>query len=153
MDPVKALTLDYESTLDFIDKCDNHIFTIKNWALITSSAVIAFSISTSMGFIVLVNLLLIPAFLYLELIHKSFQDSAIEHTTDISERIDRSLSPSSTNDLTEGYKFGFGRRLQYPSIGRCAAILRNKNRRHIVNFYGLIAAFSIGSFIVSGYFA
>ena len=153
MDPVKALTSDYDSTLNFIDKCDTHMFRIKNWALITTSAVVAYSISSGAEFVVFVNLILILAFLYLELIYKSFQDSAIAHTTDISDRIDRALSQDGVDDLITGYKFGFGRKLQYPSISRCEKILRNKNRRHIVNFYMLIAAFSVGAFIVGRYVA
>ncbi len=153
MDPIKALTSDYDSTLDFIDKCDTHMFRVKNWTLITTSAVVAYSISSSTEYVVLVNLILIPAFLYLELIYKSFQDSAIEHTTDISERIDRALSQGTSEDLIGGYNFGFGRKLQYPAISRCLKILRNKNRRHIVYFYGFIGLFSIGAFIIGRYVA
>ena len=153
MDPVKALISDYDSSLDYIDKCDAHMFRIKNWTLITTSAVVAYSISSGTEFVVLVNLILIPAFLYLELIYKSFQDSAIDHTTDISERIDRALSQDGTDDLITGYEFGFGRKLQYPSLSRCMKILRNKNRKHILNFYSFIFVFSIGAFIVGRYVA
>jgi len=153
MDPVKALTSDYDSTLGFIDKCDAHMFRIKNWALITTSTVVAYSISSGTEFVVLVNLVLIPAFLYLELIYKSFQDSAIEHTTDIAERIDRALSQDNTDDLVAGYEFGFGRKLKYPSLSRCMEIFRNKNRKHISNFYSFIVLFSIGAFIVGRYVA
>lgn len=153
MDPIKALTSDYDSTLNFIDKCDTHMFRVKNWALITTSAVIAYSISSSTEFVVLVNLILIPAFLYLELIYKSFQDSAIDHTTDISERIDRALAQGNADDLIGGYQFGFGRKLKYPSFSLCKKVLLNKNRWHIANFYGLIAVFSVGAFIVGTYVA
>tara|TARA_R110002049_G_scaffold130820_1_gene289286 strand:+ start:24462 stop:24923 length:462 start_codon:yes stop_codon:yes gene_type:complete len=148
MDPVKALTSDYDSTLSFIDKCDAHMFRIKNWALITTSAIVAYSISSGTEFVVLVNLVLIPAFLYLELIYKSFQDSAIDHTTDVAERIDIALSHGDTDDLIAGYEFGFGRNLKCPSLSRCIKIFRNKNRRHISNFYSFIVLFSIGAFVV-----
>lgn len=70
MEPIEALHKDYESTLSFIDKCDDHMFKIKNWALITTSAIIAFSISREMPLIVLVNIVLISAFIYMELIYK-----------------------------------------------------------------------------------
>ena len=153
MDPIKALTSDYDSTLAFIDKCDAHMFRVKNWALVTTSALIAFSFSTGIESIVFVNLVLILAFLYLELIYKSFQDTAIEHTTDISERIDRSLDSSDSGTLIDGYKFGFGRKLEYPSFSRCYSILRNKARRHIVNFYSFITLFSIGAYAVGRFVA
>ena len=153
MDPIKALTSDYDSTLDFIDKCDTHMFRVKNWALITTSAVVAYSISAGTEFIVFVNLILIPAFVYLELVYKSFQDTAIEHTTDISKRIDRALMQGNSDDLIGGYNFGFGRRLKYPSLSRCMEILRKKTRRHILVFYGFIALFSIGAFALGRYVA
>jgi len=111
---------------DFIDKCDSHMFKIKNWALITTSAIIAFSISRDKDLIVLVNLVLILAFMYLELIYKSFQDTAIEHTTDLAERIDNHLHNADQVELLKEYEFGFGRRLQYPSFRRVGNVLRNK---------------------------
>jgi hypothetical protein len=146
--PIEAITEDYDRTLSFIDKCDDHMFKIKNWALVTSSAVIAFSISRDKDAIVLVNLVLLPAFIYLELIYKSFQDSAIEHTTELSARIDRYLADPSAPDLLVDYAHGFGRKLKYPAIKRVFFILRNKNRRHILNFYGLLLFFSMGAGIV-----
>jgi hypothetical protein len=150
MELIDALKEDYDSTLAFIDKCDQHMFTIKNWALVTTSAVIAFSISQGEHMIVLINLVLILAFMYLELIYKSFQDTAIDHSTDIAERIDRHLA-GDVGELLKGYKFGFGRRLQYPSIGQVGKVLRNRFRRHIRNFYGIIALFSVGAFYVGRY--
>jgi hypothetical protein len=146
---IDTITEDYDRTLSFIDKCDDHIFKIKNWALVTSSAVIAFSISRDKDAIVLVNLLLLPAFLYLELIYKSFQDTAIEHTTDLSTRIDRYLADPTVTDLLLGYKHGFGRKLKYPAVKRVFSILRNKNRWHILNFYTLLFAFSVGAYVIS----
>ena len=143
----EALTLDYQSTCAFIDKCDDHIFKVKGWALVTSSAVIAYSISSGSYVVVFSNLLLVPAFLYMELIYKSFQDSAIEHTTELSERIDRSLRTTTTEPIA-GYSFGFGRKLQYPSAGQCLKILVNPQRRHILNFYGLMLVFSFGAFLI-----
>lgn len=82
MQPIEILKEDFSQTLGFIDKCDDHIFKIKNWALLTSSAVIAFSITQNHDAIALANLALLLAFIYLELIYKSFQDTAIDHSTD-----------------------------------------------------------------------
>ena len=49
---IETLQKDYVTTLGFIDKCDDHMFKIKNCALITTSAVIAFSISRDKNLIV-----------------------------------------------------------------------------------------------------
>ena len=149
MQPIDALREDFAQTLGFIDKCDDHIFKIKNWALLTSSAVIAFSISQNQDPIALANLALLVAFMYLELIYKSFQDSAIEHTTDLSKRIDRYLADPSCTDLLLGYNHSFGRKLQYPSVNRVFSLLRNHSRWHILNFYGLLAIFSVAAFAIA----
>lgn len=149
MQPIEVLKDDFSQTLGFIDKCDGHIFKIKNWALLTSSAVIAFSVSQDQDLIALANLALLVPFIYLELIYKSFQDTAIQHTTDISKRIDRYLSDPASSDLLAGYTHSFGRKLQYPSVRRVFSILGNRNRWHILNFYGLLAVFSVGAFIVA----
>lgn len=149
MQSIDTLKEDFAQTLSFIDKCDSHIFTIKSWALFTSSAVIAFSMSENQHVIALANLALLFAFVYLELIYKSFQDTAIQHNTDISARIDRYLAEPTAADLLVGYSHSFGRKLQYPSVVRVFSILRNRNRWHILNFYGLLAIFSVGAFAIA----
>ena len=149
MQPIELLREDFAQTLGFIDKCDEHIFKIKNWALLTSSAVIAFSISQHHDAIAIANLALLVAFLYLELIYKSFQDTAIQHNADISERIDRYLANASDAELLTGYSHSFGSKLKYPSVPRVFGILLNRKRWHILNFYSLLALFSVGAFVVS----
>lgn len=153
MQPIDTLKEDFAQSLGFIDKCDDHIFKIKNWALLTSSAVIAFSVSQDHDAIALANLALLSAFIYLELIYKSFQDTAIEHTADISERIDKYLANPLTSDLLAGYSHSFGRKLRYPSVRRVFSILKNRNRWHILSFYGLLAVFSVGAFMVAKFVA
>jgi hypothetical protein len=153
MQPIDALREDFAQTLSFIDKCDDHIFKIKNWSLLTSSAVIAFSVSQNHDYFALANLALLIAFIYLELIYKSFQDSAIEHTTDISKRIDQYLADSAAPALLEGYNHSFGRKLVYPSVPRVFSILKNPGRRHILNYYVLLALFSVGAFVAARFVA
>ena len=153
MEAIDMLREDFSQTVEFIDKCDEHIFKIKNWALLTSSAVIAFSVTQDQAAIALANLALLIAFIYLELIYKSFQDTAIQHTSDISERIDLYLSDPSNKSLLNNYNHSYGRKLLYPSVCRVFSILKNKSRWHILNFYGLLAIFSIGAFWWSKYVA
>ena len=153
MQPIDSLREDYAQSLAFIDKCDDHMFKVKNWALLTSSAVIAFSISQNHDAVALANLALLIAFMYLELLYKSFQDTAIDHTTDLSQRIDKYLSDPAAADLLKGYNHGFGRRLQYPSISRVFSLLCMRTRWHILNFYLLLALFSVGAFGVGQFVA
>lgn len=149
MEEIDALREDFSQTLGFIDKCDEHIFKIKNWALLTSSAIIAFAVSQHHGQMTLANLALLVAFIYLELIYKSFQDTAIQHNADISTRIDRYLAEPASSGLLEGYKHSFGRKLEYPSVIRVFSILGNPRRWHILNFYSLLAASSIGAYFIA----
>jgi hypothetical protein len=153
MQPIEVLQEDFAQTLAFIDKCDNHMFTVKNWALITTSTVIAFAITQNHYQVAFVNVGLIVAFMYLELIYKSFQDTAIEHNMDISTRIDRFLADRAATDLLVGYNHSFGRKLKYPSVVRVFSLLGNLNRWHILNFYGLLAAFSVATPLVAGFVA
>ncbi len=148
MQPIEILKCDYESTLAFIDKCDDHMFKIKNWALITTSAVIAFAISRDKDLLVLVNLGLAFAFLYLELIYKLFQDSAIAHANDAAERIDQYLLDASKTTLTTSYTFGFGRGLEYPDVKAIFQLAKSHSRRHIIHFYLLIALISLGALVI-----
>jgi hypothetical protein len=148
MQPIDILKEDFAQTLGFIDKCHSHMFQVKNWAIITSSTVIAFSISNHLHMLLLANVGVLIPFMYLELMYKSFQDAAIEHTTDISERIDKYLIGPNDNILT-GYGHSFGRRLRYPSVHRIFLLLRNPNRRHIINFYLLLGAISVAAFMLA----
>lgn len=149
MQPIDILKEDFSQTLAFIDKCDDHIFKIKNWAIITSSAVIAFAVSQNHDVISLANLVLLLPFIYLELMYKSFQDTAIGHTDELSERIDKYLKNPQDENLLEKYEHSYGRKLNYPSIWPVLiGVVRNKHRRHIVNFYLLLALVSVGAFIM-----
>ncbi len=153
MNKVEDLKEDFQQTVNFIYKCDEHIFKIKNWALITSSAVIAFSVSQSKDELVFTNLVLLAGFIYLELIYKSFQDTAIEHCNDLSERIDGFLAGNEVENISDGYKHSYGRKLVYPAVTHVFSLLKNRNRWHILNFYALLAVFSVGAYFVSKYLA
>ena len=153
MDSIDILREDFEQTVAFIDKCDSHIFKIKNWALLTSSAVIAFSVSQDHDAIALANILLLVAFIYWELIYKSFQDKAIEHCSDLSSRIDAYIQSQDQEKLVKEYKHSYGRKLVYPSITHVFSLLKNRNRWHILNFYMLLTFFSVGAFGVAQYVA
>ena len=148
MKPIDILREDFTQTLGFIDKCDDHIFKIKNWALFTSSAVIAFSVTQNQYAFALANLFILVAFIYLELIYKSFQDMAIVHSTDISERIDKYFADPSGSDLLDDYNHSFGRKLRYPSVRHVFSNLIISKHWHILGYYSLLALFSIGAFLV-----
>ena len=149
MKPIDVLREDFSQTLGFIDKCDDHIFKIKNWALFTSSAVIAFSVTQNQYAFSLANIFILVAFIYLELIYKLFQDIAIVHSTDISERIDKYLADPSCSDLLDDYNHSFGRKLRYPSARHVFSNLVISKHWHILGYYSLLALFSVGAFLLA----
>jgi hypothetical protein len=72
---------------------------------------------------------------------------------DISIRIDRFLAEPTSQDMLLGYSHSFGRKLKYPSVFRVFSLLGNLNRWHILNFYGLLAAFSVATPLIAGFVA
>ena len=150
MERSELIYTDYQATLAYIDKCDDHLFKIRNWALIAASAVIAFSFSSKIMFIAWANVLLIPSFLYIELVDKSLQDDAIRHSSDLEKRIGVYAEGADGPDL-KGYRFGIGHSLGQPTLKKVWSVLFNKNRRHILVFYVLLLLFSAVSFIGGRY--
>ena len=69
------------------------------------------------------------------------------------ERIDKYLSDPDTTELLVGYSHSFGRKLNYPSVPYVFGILCNSNRWHILNYYVLLALFSIGAFVLGTFVA
>ena len=152
-DAIEILREDLSQTLSFIDKCDDHMFKVKNWALVTTSAVIAFAIARDRDYLPLANIAFCFAFIYLELMYKSFQDSAIDHSRELSKRIDSYLAGSEKKEILDGYKHGFGRTLEYPSLMRVFSLLGDRHRWHILTFYLLLSGFSIGAILIAEYVA
>lgn len=149
MNAIDILVDDYHTTLGFIDKCDDHLFKIRNWALVASSAVIAYSISTGKAWLPLISIVFLMAFLYLELIYKSFQDAAIKHSNDLSVRIDKHFSEPGIGNPIHEYKHGFGRHLRYPSVVHVFTSFIKQKHWHILSFYALLAIFSVAACVVA----
>jgi len=146
------LQTDYNNALKFIDKCDDHIFKIKNWALVTISAVIAFGVANDKDIVIISNLAIILAFLYLELFYKSLQDDAILHSTKLEKRLEKYYS-GDKEEAVENYSFGIGSALAYPKLKNMLSILAHPYRRHIIIFYSFLVIYSGGGFLIGRYLA
>ena len=143
----QLMNKDYDNTLKFIDKCDDHIFKIKNWVLITVSAVIAFGITKDKEIVIIANLAIILAFLYLELFYKSLQDDAISHSSKLESRLEE-FCKGNESDSIDGYSFGIGKVLTYPKLEKMWKTLSHPYRRHIVIFYSFLLEYSLGAFCI-----
>ena len=144
---------DYQACLNFIDKCDDHLFKIKNWVLFTVSAVIAFSFHKNTSWICHVNYPIIISFLYLELVYKSFQDDAIQLCKDIDEGYEKEISGGNPKDIWSSYIIGMGRHIKRPAFKKIISTLFHKDKVHIITFYIILCAFSAGSyFAIENYY-
>jgi len=135
-DEIEIIKLDYEKTLSVLDKIENLLFQIKNWAVISCSAIIVFGISQKSMLILCTNFFLVLAFCFLEIIYKSFHEDCLEKSYKLEELITQSLVP--TSQLPENYQFGIGHKIEPVKIKRAFAIFSNKERWHIRAFYLLI---------------
>jgi hypothetical protein len=133
----QILFLDYDKTLAFIDKADGQLFQIRNWAIVSCSAVVAFAVSQKIPIILAANAFLVICFLFLELIYKSFHEDCLGKGHYLEVLIKQSLDPSFK--LPTEYQFGIGHEIKAPKLRKMFKILFSCERWHICAVYlGLI---------------
>jgi uncharacterized membrane protein len=126
------LKLDYEAARAVVDKLDNHLFAVRNWAVTTIGAIAALSATVDKPPVLLVGL--VPTFLFgvLELMYKGFHDDAISHSRYLERQIHRVAILGTMPEAD--YEFGIGGHIHRPRLHRMAWTLLN--RREISTFYG-----------------
>jgi flagellar motor protein MotB len=137
----ELLLFDYEKTLEFLNKADGLLFQIKNWAIVSCSAVLAFGVSQKSLIIVAGTFFLIAGFCLLELVYKSFHDDCIAKSYGLEKLIQDSLKPSFV--LPSGYEFGVGHAIEPPRFRRLLGLLLKKDRWHIGIFYFMIGVLAL----------
>ncbi len=125
----ELLKFDYEKTLAFLDKADGWLFQIRNWALVSCSAVVTYAVSIERTIVLLANIFLILCFCIFELIYKSFHEDCIKKSHELEELIQKSLDTKS--ELPSDYQFGIGHAILVPRFKRLLSILLNRGRWHI----------------------
>ena len=73
----EALLLDYEHSCRFVDKMDGNLDRLRNLAILSGSAVIAYAVSKHVAGILVANIVVCTAFFALELVQKSFHEDGI----------------------------------------------------------------------------
>ena len=129
----EMLLLDYDKTLAFIDKAEGHLFQIRNWAIVSCSAVVAFAVSQQSPIVLAANVFLVSCFCLLEVIYKSFHEDGIQKSYYLEEVIQKSSDASF--QLPEDYQFGIGHTIALPRPGKLLRILFNRDRWHIGALY------------------
>jgi hypothetical protein len=72
------LKLDYEAARAVVDKFDGHLFAVRNWAVTTTGAIAALSLSVAQPLVLLVGLGPSVVFAFLELMYKGYHDEAVD---------------------------------------------------------------------------
>jgi hypothetical protein len=129
------LKLDYEAAQAVVDKLDGHLFAVRSWAVTTTGAIAALSLSVEQPLVLLVGLMPIVLFAFLELMYKGYHDEAISKSKYVETQIQRVAVERSS--LDPDYRFGIGDWIHRPRIRRMTWTFLN--RREIPTFYvGLI---------------
>lgn len=150
MDTLDIAFEDYHSTQDFISRMDQYIFSIRNLAVATSSAIIAYAVSENKATILLTNYFLIFCFIFLEYSWKCFQEDAIMRTYKLEDMIQNSIKGNV--NAVYPYEFGLGHVIRAPSIRKILRLIFKKDRWHNLMFYLIIlVANSLAYFLFSYY--
>lgn len=129
------LKLDYEAARAVVDKLDGQLFAVRNWAVTTTGAIAALSLSVERPLVLLAGLVPTVLFAVLELMYKGFHDEAIAKSKSVETQIQRIAMSRSA--LDPDYRFGIGGWIHRPGIRRMTWTFLN--RREISTFYiGLI---------------
>jgi hypothetical protein len=126
---VELIKFDYERTQDFVDKADGFLFQIRNWAMVSCSAVVTYAVSEKNGIVLLANIFLVFGFCTFELIYKSFHEDCIRKGYELEKLLLQSLDTKS--ELPSDYQFGIGHAIRVPRFKGLVSILFNRNRWHI----------------------
>src|SRR5262249_51890331 len=102
---IHLLEFELDSLQKALDKFDNSRFTIKNWAVTVTGALLALSVTAKNFGIALVGLAIVPIFAYLELLYMYIQTKVSSRIDNIENLLDWTMRVD--GPLPEGeYSFG-----------------------------------------------
>jgi len=141
---IDLLKFDYQVARSLIDKFENHVFIVRNWAITTTGATVAISLSADQRLVLVVGLVPPTFFGLLELIYQCWTWEAVEYSRDIEDRLHQVAIEN--HALDDDYKFGVRRWIRRPGLGRMAQMFFR--RREILIFYvGLLLVPVVGLLI------
>lgn len=149
-DECDLLKLDYKTTIAFLDKADGWLFQIRNWAAVSSSAVVAYSVSKDNLLVLGLAPFLVMGFWFFELIYKSFHEDCIGKSYQLEEILRDCVRPGS--EMPGDYEFGIGHAIEPVRVRRLLEIVRNPKRWHNnVAYLGLLVM-CLGVFVYLRWF-
>jgi hypothetical protein len=102
------LKLDYEAAQAVVNKFDGHLFAVRNWAVTTTGAIAALSLSVAQPLVLLVGLGPSVVFAFLELMYKGYHDEAVDKRGYVERQIQQVAVKSSrlTPTISSGWRAG-----------------------------------------------
>lgn len=136
---IHLMEIEAESLHQALDKFDTSRFTIKNWAVTSTGALLALSVNAKNSGIALVAFVIIPLFAYLELLYMYIQTGVLERINRVEQLLDSTLH-GRVSLADGGYRFGTSQAFEgrFDVKGLLATL---RGRPHIYVLYlGLLAA-------------
>ena len=141
---IDLLKFDYQVARSLIDKFENHVFVVRNWAVTTTGAIVAISLSADQRLVLLVGLVPPIFFGLIELIYQCWTWEAVIYSRDIEARLHRVAIENRA--VGDDYEFGVRRWIHRPELGRMRRMLFR--RREILTLYvGLLLVPIVGVLI------
>jgi hypothetical protein len=128
---IDLLKFDYQVARSLIDKFENHIFVVRNWAVTTTGAIVAISLTADQRIVLVVGLVPPLFFGLLELIYQCWTWDAIVYSRYIEEQLHQVTVDKRA--LDDQYWFGVRGRISRPGLRRMVQIFFR--RREILTFY------------------
>jgi hypothetical protein len=136
---IHLMEIEGESLHRALDKFDNSRFTIKNWAVTSTGALLALSVNAKNAGIALVGFAIVPLFAYMEILYMYIQTGLLERISRVEQLLNstmRDTAPLAGSD----YRFGTGQAFEgkFDARGLLATL---RGRPHIYVLYlGLLGA-------------
>jgi hypothetical protein len=148
---VRLMEIEAESLHQALDKFDNSRFTIKNWAVTSTGAILALSVNAKSAGIGLIGFAVVPLFAYLEVLYMYIQTGVVDRIDRVEQLLDstmRDTAPLAQSDYRFGTSQAFAGKFDFRGL---LATLRG--RPHIYALYlGLLAATTV-DVLVLGFFS
>ncbi len=132
------LELEFEYLQKANDKFDVSRFTIKNWAVTTTGALLALSVTADSSGLALLGLVTVAVFAYLEVLYIYIQDHVIARCNRVEELLDSTMrtdGPLAMDDYRFGISQGFKGRFEPKGV-----LLALRGRPHIYILYLVLLA-------------
>ena len=137
------LKLDYEKTLEAVDKFDNYLLQIKSWSVVFCGAVLAYGVDKKSIAVTTATIILAICFFVVACIYKTFQIDAMNHAYAL-ETLLRPGHPERAK-FEVGYQFGVGHAIKALTHAALDKTMGHPSLWHLRAFFALIICLAVAA--------